>query len=548
MGLSTWLGIFGWGSPPPEPPPAPGTADAVGAAVVEFYLPGHVYAGEIERYLSFEAEQVEFNLGTGTIEIDGTEPVLALTYDRAGSSHQVRDLPYNCGVIIRYRDGTFLDAIVEDWEDEDDEERAGSPGEIPTKVTWHLRQTDAFLLSKRMVKGTDGGRYTQENVPPDDAARALLRANTQAPGGGGIEPTWYALNGVDREDFGPYTVTIPSDSSSHPDTDPRVRWHHNEPLLGSLLEYCRRWGMRLSGSWGTGGERVIDVVYPLTGADPARPVVFDRERGTLKRFKLIGNGGREANVAETTGKGSRETQARAFAQSETSRDLFGVIETGEGDPSADAADAQNNADFVIAQVSGTERRYEARIVEGDGCIWNTNFVLSDKVKIYCSARNVVAHDWITKLRLTRTVPEPPDLEIHTGRADDNEDQKSQRSGGGGSGSRRAGGKPKRKTGEPDTVRLIEPDVGSDVVFDQVDDELYLHGEANDRIRARIFGADGGDDEETQEELEVQIIADFFGPCPVCNGYVKVLDRATGREIHLLAKLSDVGVTPPNGGL
>lgn len=548
MGLSTWLGIFGWGGTPPEPPAAPGGEDAAGVAVVEFYLPGHVYAGEIERYLSFEAESVEFNLGTGTIEIDGTDPILALTYERNSTTFTVRELPLRCGVIIRYRDGVFLDALVEDWEDEDDEERAVDLDDLPTKVTWHLRQTDDVLLSMRQIKGTDGGRYSQSGVKPDDAAKALLRANTQAPADGGIEPTWYSLNSVDREDFGPYSVTIVADAGAHPDTDDRVRWHHNESLRDSLLEYCRRWGMKLSGSWGTGGERIIDIVYPGTGDDKTDSVVFERERGTLARFKLIGNGGREANVAEATGKGTRETQARAFAKSATSQALFGVIETGEGDPSADADDAQDNADFIIAQVAGTERRYEAKINEGDGCIWNTDFVLSDKVKIRCSKRSVTVTDWITKLRLTRTVPEPPELEIHTGRADDNEDQKSQRSGGGGSGSRRAGGKPKRKSGEPDTVRTIVPNVGDDVVFDEVDDELQLKGEVNDRIRARTYGVDPGSGEDDPEVMWIQVLSTFFGTCPACNGYVLTVDPSNGHVIKLLAQDTGVVVDIPGGGL
>jgi hypothetical protein len=211
------------------------------------------------------------------------------------------------------------------------------------------------------------------------------------------------------------------------------------------------------------------------------------------------------------------------------------------------ADVDEEAEFVIAQVGGSETTYEAKLREMPGMVFGVDMDLGDKVAITCSRRGITVEDYIVSLKWTMSGAGPLNIEVGMGREEIADSAQGGRSGGGRSGSGRKGGKPKAKNGEPETVRKVIADDG-DLEFVQVDDEWTLQGE-DPAQRVRVFHhlVASPTDEDDGGETLLKVYGTHFGPCPVCNGYVWIHDPALGRDIKLLAHDPGPGAGGAPGG-
>lgn len=441
-----------------------------------------------------------------------------------------------CGVEVYYWGQLFFDGCIVAMDDDDP--TPGHPGIVKVEA-WSWEQ---WFLSARDVKGTNGARYSAgTTVAVDNAMKALMRANTQAPTTG-IEPSWYGSNGIDREEFGSFAVSIAADSSSHPSSK-TLKFDNGAPLWDSLLEQCRKYSVKISGSW-SGATYTLTTTYPATGTDRSSTVKFTRENGTLLRFTRRVDRGTTANVVEARGKRAQGSgQPKAYAVNSASYADVGLRETGETQDTADSTDAQENADFIIAQVGGAITHYQAELTETDACYWYANFNLGDKITIYDSKRAITVADIISGLELKMTNPGPPILKIITGIEPGNADNNSGRGGGGRGGARRAGGPPKKKGGELDTWRTINMQGGNTpLTADQPEDNLSLRGETATRIRVRTYGIDPGSSEGGTETAYLFVEGTYFSPCPACNGYVTLWTSNAGNVKLLCRSDSDFSNT------
>lgn len=417
--------------------------------VVECYDPARALVGQVTDYDNLHVKRAEFSQAITTLTLPLESDILAAVY--SGSSAYVRALSgYTFDI---YYWGAFFARGVAVICDDDDEEDGGSTiDDIPSQVLVECWELHHWVLSGRLIMGTNRDRFSPTAATADNVLRAMWRANcvtgtliTPSDYSSVLDPTTGSSHAVSRTNFGPFTVAVEADTTSHPDTV-TWRWDHGRSLWDNTVEFCRRYNLRpyytLSGTTIT-----LKVAYPGTGTDRTADVRFTREMGNLVRFGRKVDRGATSNVAECRGKGRRTGQVSRYAMHKTSYDNVGARETSEVWRSANSADAQNDASWIIAQVGGAETHYRAKLIEIDTQKWGT-FDIGDKVTIYDSRRGITVADYISSLELTHQADDVPELDIATGREPQNEDKKLGRGGGGGGGGGgRAGGHPKNADGE-----------------------------------------------------------------------------------------------------
>lgn len=455
---------------------------------VRVYYPDHSYLGDVIDYISVKSEILEFGVGTATLTVPITSPIATNTYTKnatikSGYLWAFSEYSYD---IIYKNQPWFSGPIV--TADDKDVYTKGRDRAVAIDIDLGAWTWEQWLCQGRVLYGVDGGRFAPSSDKADDVLRAVLRANMLAPGSGGIEPSAYSAASVDREDFGSITVAIGADTNSHPDSV-TFRWDHGEPLWDAVLEFCRKHNLKLTHTW-SGSTITLDVAYPATGDDLSTGIVFDRERGNLLSLARKVDHGKVSNVAECRGQGRRELQIKGYSFDTNSIADKGVRETGEVHRSAGSTDVANGAAFLTAQWGGADVSIEAEVTEMPGCEYG-DFVISDKVTVYDDARTLTYNDYITKGTLDHVAGKEVNTKFGFGRAADNANQQNSRSGGGGRGSRKGGGKPKNKDGEPvqdpdEILSLTEgsPDRGTDPV------EVTVVNDAWDF--KKNVGANGGD--------------------------------------------------------
>ncbi|MEO8084087.1 MAG: hypothetical protein ABI780_09715 [Ardenticatenales bacterium] len=418
--------------------------------VVTCYDPARALVGPVTDYDQLRVKRTEFGQAITTFDLPLESDVLAAVY--SGSSAYARALSgYTFDVY--YWGGFFARGVAVICDDDDEEDGGSTIDDIPSSVQVECWELHHWVLSGRTIMGTAGNRYTPATAKADNVLRAMWRANMVAGplvepaeySSGVLDPTTGVSTAVSRTNFGPFTVAVEADTTSHPTTVTH-RWDHGRSLWDNTVEFCRRYGLRpyytLSGTTIT-----LRVAYPNPGTDRTASVRFTREMGNLIRFGRKVDRGATSNIAECRGKGRRTAQIRQYAQHKQSYDDVGARETTEVWRSADGTDAQNNASWIITQVGGAETHYRAKLVEIDTQKWG-DFDLGDKITIYDSRRAATVADYITSLELQHDADDVPELAIATGREPQNEDKKMSRGGGGGGGGHaRGGGHPKNADGE-----------------------------------------------------------------------------------------------------
>lgn len=547
-GFRGLLELFGWPGVPgtPEAPGVPESTYERTDVVIGWYDHEWNFLGFVEhkdgRLKKWDSGQLNLQFTTAF-----EQDLMQTEVTRAGDTKTVyawgAEGEHHLMVYIRGRLEAECTVVVM----EDEETEGNTADDLPVIDVRVEAWGDAqAYLSRRDVKGAGGGRYSILNETADDCIANLINANCK-DFGGLIEPAEYAAlgtGGVERHNFGTAKVEATS-ATAHPDVLARLRWDNGDSLYDAVAEQCRRYNCRLAPTWDKVASPpvlTVDVVYPREENDRTDTVKFSRENRGLKSCPRTSDINRSANVAEVRGKGTRQNQPRGYAIQQEHYDTNGLVETGETWASADSTDAQQEAEILMSIDGGLVHTYRPHIVEADGLTWGDDFEF-DKVRIDDGVRAVVLEDWITAVEFLFPGPKQLDVVLTVGREEQNEDQKGQRSGGGGSGARRAGQRPKPKSGEPSGARRIICDSG-EVVFDEAEEDLTLHGENNDRIRARTVATDDGSEEETDEDIQVQVGATFFAGCPPCNGYVKTVDVVTGNEVWLLARDTGTPVSPP----
>lgn len=425
----------------------------------EFLKPDRTLAGPVSRFISGSFKRLELGMRRGEMKIDLEQDWLshAYTYSGIGTRTALAWALTGYTANIYYRGTLFLDGIRTYFKAEDVERRTGSSEAGPAEATVKLWAPWEWYLENHLIYGTGSGgigaRFTQTSKKPDDIVKELLRANMTLDAGAGypIEPAYYAANSLNREFHGPHTIAIAADTGSHPTTDTRARFTHGKGLRDQVLEYCRRWNMRLSGSW-SGTTYTIDVIYPATGDDLTDTIVFERERQNLYFFSYEVDPTKATAVVEVKGQGRHDGQARAHKHHTDFYLLNGIKETGEVIREADATDCEDDAEFVITQIGGQDTKYEAECGEVTGQLW-PDFDQGDKVTINVPRYGLTVEDWIAELELTKQGHNAPDLKIRMGREEENADTGQQRSGGGGRGGRRGGGTANKQDGESE----VDPD-------------------------------------------------------------------------------------------
>lgn len=473
--------------------------------IIRAYYPDHSYAGDVYYYSKLTSEIGEFS-GTAQITIPHNSDIGANEYTKNSTTKT----GYNWGFSeysfdIIYRGETWLSGPCLTVDDKDVWKRGKT---VAIDATLGIVDWPQWLLGGRVVMGTGGNRFAPTSDKADDVLKAVLRANLLAPASGGIEPSAYGIAGVDREDFGSITVAIAADTGSHADTA-TFRWDHGEPLWDAVLEFCRRYSLKLTYTWS--GSTITLNTAALEGSDLTSSVVFDRERGNLVSMSRKIDRGKVSNANECRGVGRRTAQVKGYSFDTASIADFGVRESGEVHRSGNSTDVANGAAFMSEQFGGADVSYDMEIIEVDGIEYGV-FTLSDKVTVYCSVRDTTVTDYITKGKLDHDAGKEVKTSFGFGRPADNANQSGSRSGGGGRGSRKGGGKPKNKDGEsvvdPDEIYTwaeIITQSGGPLLADEYADTLCITGEDPTTLVARVLtrGTDPGVGQGTTEELLIE---------------------------------------------
>lgn len=437
--------------------------------VVQCYDPARALVGPVTDYDQLRVKRSEFGQAITTFDLPMESDILAAVY--SGQTAYARALSgYTFDVY--YWGDFFARGVAVICDDEDEEDGGATIDDIPASVNVECWELHHWVLSGRLIMGTGRDRYSPTAAKADNVLRAMWRANCVSPGiiapsdySSVLDPTTGSSHAVSRVNFGPFTVAVEADTTSHPDTV-TWRWDHGRSLWDNTIEFCRRYNLRpyytLSGTTIT-----LRVAYPATGSDLTGSVRFTREMGNLLRFGRRVDRGATSNVAECRGKGRRTGQIARYAMHKASYDDVGARETAEVWRSASGTDAQNNASWIISQVGGAETHYIARLAEIDTQKWG-DFDLGDKVTIYDSRRGITVQDYISGLELEHNADDVPELIITTGREPQNEDKKLGRGGGGGGGGHaRGGGHPKNADGE--TLETVVA-AGSCITVNSVTDD------------------------------------------------------------------------------
>lgn len=437
---------------------------------VRAFNPARALIAPLHDYGSLRCKRSEFDQAETSFTLPLEGEVMQSSYS-SQTAYQRALSGYTFDV---YYWGDFFARGVAVVCDDDDEDEGGStPDDVPATVSVECIELHHWVLSGRLIMGVSGGRFAPGTATADNVLRELWRVNCVAAsiiepaefGTGVIDPTTGASNTVSRANFGPFTVAVEANTSSHPDTV-RHRWDHGRSLWDNTVEFCRQYNLRpyytLSGTTIT-----LRVAYPATGTDRTASVVFSRERGNLLKFSRKVDRLATSNIAECRGLGRRNGQRKKYAQHRASYLDVGGRETAEVWRSADDDDAQNNAEFIIHQVGGAETHYVAKLAEIDAQKWG-DFDRGDKVTIIDTRRGITVQDWIAVLELHHDEDDVPVLDILTGREPLGEDGKQNRSGGGGGGGGgRGGGHPKNADGETLETLLVEGDC---IEISSVEDE------------------------------------------------------------------------------
>lgn len=417
--------------------------------VVQCYDPSRTLVGIVSDYDDLHVKRTEFGQAITTLTLPLESDILAAVY--SSSTAYTRALS-GYTFDVSYWGAHFARGVVVICDDDDEEDGGSTIDDIPSSVSVECWELHHWVLSGRLIMGSSRDRYAPSAATADNVLRAMWRANcvtgtiiTPSDYSSVVDPTTGSSHAVSRTNFGPFTVAVEADTTSHPDTV-TWRWDHGRSLWDNTVEFCRRYNLRpyytISGTTIT-----LKVAYPGTGTDRTTSVRFTREMGNLIRFGRKVDRGATSNVAECRGKGRRTGQVSRYAMHKTSYDDVGTRETSEVWRSANSTDAQNNASWIITQVGGAETHYRAKLIEIDTQKWG-DFDIGDKVTIYDSRRGITVADYISSLELSHQADDVPELDIATGREPQNEDKKLGRGGGGGGGGGgRAGGHPKNADGE-----------------------------------------------------------------------------------------------------
>lgn len=521
---------------------------SAGTEVLELLAPDNTVLGQLTKYSDFEAKRMQYGLGVLTLTLHFEEELIheSVTVDGGSTTAYLHQFA-NFGIRVKYNDAEFLDTIIV-AADDDDAETSESRGEFPIDISITARSVPEVLLGRREIKSASGAANVYTSLPPDDLLKELWRDQVLS---GGEHPSWYTSESLGREDFGPDIVmAVAADSSSHAETDPRGYWDTGEPLLGSSMEYCRRWDMRPKATRGASGAITLDVTVPNTGTDRTSGsgrVVFDREGGGLKRVRRLIDWETPGSVADVQGRGKGDRQPHGYAKNTALLAKIGVSETGELFPSAGADDVDGHAEYVLNSLAGIAVRYEFELTEGDGARWNTNWDVNDKVVVYDSRRALTVQEYVVEATLSRNVPEPCEMAIKVGELDRSEVQQSQRSGGGGGGGGKKGGKPKEKGGEALAWDEMEGSDGSTMEADESQDSILWADESSANILYVQSGANSDPTGDGQQEVWLlSARARFFDNCPSCNGYIQIR-KPSGGIINLLAYDPEGGGGGGGGG-
>lgn len=506
---------------------------------IEFYGPTWDMIGPVDAFTDFKLVRHDLGdegVGVCTFRVPFETSIMAESFTRSATTQTVYQWgpagEIHCMVWIRGR--LEHSGVVVVMEDEEVAGGSGDPRDTSINVQVESWGDAQAYLSRRDIKGTGGDRFAQTSQPADTCIENCINANCKLADI--IEPSAYSglgTSGVDRENFGSVLVQAATAASG---STVSMRWDHGESLWDQVAEKCRKHNCRLTTAWNKSASPPVLTItvqdYLDVVSDKTATVLFSRENGGLRKCPRVVDLGREANVAEVGGAGTRTNQHKGYAINQTSYDAIGLFETGEVWPSATAADAEEEAEYIIAEVGNCHTTYKPEIVETEDHTWGTDFEF-DKVRVDDSIRGLTIQDWITKAEFA--LPEPGNLivTLTLGRDEKNEDQKSQRSGGGGSGGKRAGGKPKRKNGEASAAKTINYDDNS-VTFDEAEDELTDVSDTGDRIRPHSTGTDGGSGEGTTEYCLRYVEGVYHAVAPTPDGFVYLWEPTLQRNIKLLA--------------
>jgi hypothetical protein len=516
---------------------------------IELYDFEWTLIGPIDQFTDFKLERndlgdegigncqfkVPFELGT--MQTDVTKDAATKTVYQWGPAGELH-------LMVWVRGRLEHSGVVVVMEDDEQEGSNSDPAEalIDVKVeSWGDAQA---YLSRRVIKGIGADRFAQTSVEADTAIANLINANCKT--GDVIEPAGYAGLGVDRENFGSILVQATAAASSA--VVDRMRWDHNDPLWDQVAEKCAQYDCRLTTSWDKAASPPVLTItvqdYLDVASDKTSDVVFSRENGGLRSCPRTVDLGKESNVAEVGGRGTRANRCKGYAIHQESYDAIGLMETGDVWASADDADAEDEAEFIIAQVGGSHTTYEPHIVEYDGCQWGEDFEF-DKVTVDDSRRNITIEDWIVGAVFTLPAPQDLRIELKFGKEEPNRDRQQSRGGGGGSGGSRGGGTPKRKDGEGSSAKTVNTNDGT-VTFDEAEDDLDLKGETGVvRLRPVTVAATDVPGEGTTEAIVAYCGADYYAGAPVPTGYVWVYAPNLGREVKLIARDEGSGNSDPH---
>ncbi len=417
-----------------------------------------------------------------------------------------------------------------------------------------------WFLGGRTVQTGDGGHYDVTNEPWDDMMREIVRLNATTAF---ITPPGYPAE--DRDDFGPFTLTVEADTSTA--VDGSFKLQTGKSLLDNVAELASHpEDLETDGLWpyvietsttGTfefkvlvgrgGGSRGI-------GADKTATVYVSPFLGTVRNAKLDFNHAHLVTTASATGKGRAVNRARTWVNNPALVDLIGVREEEVNLPASTVGDAferEAEAQRLLAEANeDTTRTYIFQVSETSNMRYGVDYSEKDSITAVFGSTGEALEKMVIGADIEQTSPGTATVALVFGRYPANPTRDAQRSGGGGrGGGRRNGGKPRDGDGQSET----DPDdiVGyghfltqsGDTDAEGVSHYAKFQGKITaTAVRAKVTGTnDGASDSPSNPDLiEIAIEGDYTAGVQVDDGYV-VFKLANGNYVRLLAK--STGASP-----
>jgi len=331
-------------------------------------------------------------------------------------------------------------------------------------VTLQAESFFQHFTRRRQVRTANGAQWTDTDEITD-VYRALCRENMDpddivTPTGAGNRQAYTATES--RADFGPnFTVEVAADDN----TGTSITWKIDSctNLHDALLELSTTTAADTDYLWPTitespAGTFTIDVLHARSGGsrgigtDLSSSVVFTTYRRNLLRFSKEFDGSAVTTLWTVKGKGiAGSGQYTRHIADATMCARVGVFEDALTLPHAGSAqELDDEAQRLINEASAGWITWSADIVERDDFEFPANFNIRDTVSVYDDAFGETVTDMIIGARISIPTPGPAQLTLKFGRLPRSTPREQGRSGGGSRGGRSGGGRPRSKSGDPET--------------------------------------------------------------------------------------------------